>query len=287
MPELPEVETIVRELQECLPGKQLTVIEEFYPGTVRVSSKLPSINLNHCVFYGIIEEVFRRGKYIYLVFSSGYAIVIHLRMTGKLVILSRASSIKDNIVNNQNNDHSYDLKHIRATFIFSDDTSLIFNDPRTFGKIDLIPFCDLELLFDKLGYEPLSSEFNSDYLGEAFLERRISLKKSLLNQNIVAGIGNIYANEILYRCKLLPSRIVSNLLEEELINLVTAIKTTLAEAIDCNGTSISDYRRVDDKQGTFQNFLQVYGKKSCPLGHSLSVDKFDGRSTYYCPVCQK
>lgn len=300
MPELPEVETIVRELQITLPGKKVLSIEQLYAGTVRYNhTNICSDKIPYCLIrttygsdnnesqplpplqkspQGIIETVERRGKYILIRLNGGKAIVIHLRMTGKLILEhhTKENSTKE----------IQQLRHIRAKLHLSDNYVLLFNDPRTFGKIDVVSSDALLEIDKKLGCEPLTKKLNRKYLASEFARSKVSIKKVLLDQRIIAGIGNIYANEILYRAMINPFKPVCSLTENEIASIIRSVKAVLKKAISCNGTTISDYRRVDDKQGSFQNFLQVYGKTECPKKHKLVRVKSDGRSTFFCPVCQ-
>ena len=263
MPELPEVETIVKELRGCIVGKSIVLIEELYQGTL---VKLKAEPLDYPF---VIEKISRRGKYI-IITTDRISLVIHLRMTGKLI-----HECSQGVA-----------KHTRAIIHFSDGAKLLFDDIRTFGKMYILPEDSPTFLEVKLGPEPFSSEFNIDYLSKTFKRLKTSIKSALLNQKIVAGLGNIYVCEILYRAEISPFKRVSLLTEDELIRLIRITKEVLTQAIACNGTTISDYRRVDDKSGEFQNCLAVYGKKTCPIGHNIMRVKTCGRSTFYCPECQ-
>ena len=177
--------------------------------------------------------------------------------------------------------------HSRAEIIFADNTKLIFNDIRTFGKIQVLNSADKVEALGRLGAEPLSKEFNAEYLSDKLRKRTAPIKNILLDQNVVAGLGNIYVAEILYRCKMDPRKQGNKLKTKKLIDIVDQTRKVLKEAIKHNGTTISDYRSVEDKTGEFQNFLKVYGKKMCPDGHAIKRIKQAGRSTFFCDVCQK
>jgi formamidopyrimidine-DNA glycosylase len=138
-----------------------------------------------------------------------------------------------------------------------------------------------------LGPEPLDRSFTYHCLQKAFKKKSAPVKNVLLDQSVVAGLGNIYVCEILYRAKINPETSVNTLKDPQLKQIVKHTKEVLTEAIAQNGTSVSDFRQVDDKTGQFQNFLQVYQKDSCPQGHEIKRIKQAGRSTFYCPVCQK
>ncbi|HPR18067.1 MAG TPA: bifunctional DNA-formamidopyrimidine glycosylase/DNA-(apurinic or apyrimidinic site) lyase [Candidatus Cloacimonadota bacterium] len=264
MPELPEVQTIVTGLQNKILPKEIREIIELRSGTI--IPKIPITKL------GRIDSISRRGKYIIIHTSEKYNLVIHLRMTGKLILesaLGRTSA------------------HARAEIIFTDDTKLIFDDVRTFGKIQIMRDTEEVEVFCRLGAEPLSGDFHEKYLAEKLHGRKAPIKNVLLDQSVIAGLGNIYVSEILFRCKIDPRMAAEDISTPQIGLLVEHTKKVLQEAIAHNGTTISDYRSVEDKTGEFQNFLKVYGKKTCECGHEISRIKQAGRSTYLCEKCQK
>ncbi|MCF7918751.1 MAG: DNA-formamidopyrimidine glycosylase [Candidatus Cloacimonetes bacterium] len=266
MPELPEVETIVRELRGEITGKELTEIISLRPGTVKGACKKESGTL------GRINSVSRRGKYIILGTDSDLAIVIHLRMTGKL---------------QKRKENEERPAHCRAELQFGDGSVYYFDDVRTFGKIEILESGNLSGALSKLGIEPFSAEFNAEYLSNRMHNRKAPIKSLLLDQSLIAGLGNIYVCEILHRCGIAPQREGNSLRREEFGKLAAETTQVLSEAIEKNGTTISDYRRVDNKRGEFQNFLRVYGKKDCVCGNKILRIKQSGRTSYYCPVCQQ
>ena len=219
-----------------------------------------------------ITDIARRGKYIIFHTDRNKVIVTHLRMTGKYIYVDESD---------------FDRKHIRAYFKFSNDEYLLFKDVRTFGKIELFNNEKSTNIFDKLGPEPLSEQFNSEYLKNRLRYRKKPIKNALLDQNIVAGLGNIYVCEILYQSGINPTKASNELNENEYQSITKNTKKILAEAISKNGTTISDYRNIDNKTGEFQNFLQVYQKKTCLCGAQIKKIKQAGRTTYFCPECQK
>lgn len=265
MPELPEVQTVVNDLKNLIIGKEISRIEEFYPNTLRIECD----EANHC---SQVSDVQRRGKYILILLHNNFSVIVHLRMTGKLIYEEVEKEL---------------LKHERARIYFADDTYLRFDDVRTFGTIDCLNQAEFPNYFCKLGIEPLSSKFSYSYLKDSIKNITSPIKSYLLDQTKIAGLGNIYACEVLYRTQIHPLTKANEINSKKLKTLIPEIKSVLTQAIECNGTTISDYRRVDDKTGSFQNFLQVYGKKFCPLGHPIEKIKIAGRSTYYCPICQK
>lgn len=266
MPELPEVETIVRELRSKIVGKSIKDIDELRPETV-----ISENNLNVCQL-GKIIAITRRGKYIIVSTDRKFVLLVHLRMTGKLIYLPDDAPV---------------TKHTRAIMYFTDRTKIIFDDIRTFGSIKIFQSIDKTKILEDLGCEPLSKLFNTEYLADLLAAKRTTIKNFLLDQRYIAGLGNIYVNEILYLCKLPPHKLTNTLSDDEVKCLVKNTRKILKKAIEHNGTSISDYRRVDNKTGQFQNLLKVYGKDTCFEGHAVKRIKTNGRSTFYCPECQK
>lgn len=267
MPELPEVQTIIDGVTTELKGKQIHGLDCFYPGTVIKDPELPQE-----VFPAKFISSRRRGKYIILNLSGGLSVIVHLRMTGKLVVSDSQEA---------------PVQHERACFMLSRGQKLRFIDIRTFGKIVLCKTKNLDKFMPDLGMEPLANEFDAQYLRQVLKGRRAAIKTLMLNQKLIAGLGNIYVCEILYRAKINPTVPGGQLSLSKLKTLAKQTKEVLTEAIEKNGTSISDFRNVDDKSGEFQNFLRVYQKTECPKGHKVEKIKQAGRSTYYCPVCQK
>ena len=267
MPELPEVQTVLDGVVKALKGKTINGLECFYPGTV-----IREQELNGEPFPARLKAHERRGKYMILHLSTGNSLIIHLRMTGKLV--SSKTLAEPSI-------------HERACILLSREEKLHFIDIRTFGKINLCKTENVYNIIPKLGVEPLEPDFTASYL-QTLLKKRITpIKNILMDQSLIAGLGNIYACEILFRSKIHPECAANNLTLPQLRKIVSETKKVLTEAIANNGTSISDFRRIDDKSGEFQNFLQVYQKEKCPRGHAVQKLKQGGRSTFYCPQCQK
>lgn len=267
MPELPEVETVLRGVVNELRGKQIRGLDCFYPGTVVKDPELPEK-----VFPAKFISHARRGKYMILHLERGVSVIIHLRMTGKLVT---DKALADG------------SPHERACFLLSGLEKLHFIDIRTFGKIVLCKTANLAKFMPELGIEPLSAECDGAHLRELLKGRKTPVKNALLDQRLIAGLGNIYACEILYRAGIDPATPAGQLSLPKLTKLAAETKAVLQEAISMNGTSISDFRRVDDKSGEFQNFLRVYQKATCPRGHKIAKIKQGGRGTFFCPVCQK
>ncbi|HRS61213.1 MAG TPA: bifunctional DNA-formamidopyrimidine glycosylase/DNA-(apurinic or apyrimidinic site) lyase [Candidatus Cloacimonas sp.] len=267
MPELPEVQSIINDLEKVLKGKTIKTIECYYSGTV-ITNCLPEDN----PFPIRALAIKRRGKYIIIMLEKDIALIIHLRMTGKLIY--------DNFCGEP-------LKYERARIILENNEVLHFIDIRTFGKIVICSQKNIEHCLPPLGLEPFSDDFTAKALKEKMHGKKTPVKIALMDQKIIAGLGNIYVCEILYRAGINPEKPANKITRKNIVEIIQQTKEVLTEAIDKGGTSISDYRRIDDKPGRFQNFLQVYQKQFCPLGHKVLRLKQGGRSTFYCPICQK
>ncbi len=259
MPELPEVQTVMSQLRPLITGATITEL-------IDVSGVCISDNDEDAYPLQILD-VARRGKYIKII-TDKKMIVVHLRMTGKLVF------------NNETHPHS---RAIIATSV----GDIQFIDPRKFGTIKVENLGEEPAYLQKLGVEPLGPAFTARYLQKMFAKRILPIKNALLNQQIIAGLGNIYACEILYRCGIDPKTPVKDISLRKLKEIVIESKIVLTESIELGGTSVNNYRQIDDKSGRFQDFLKVYQQDHCPLDHTIKRIKQAGRSTYYCPSCQK
>ncbi|GAB1467863.1 bifunctional DNA-formamidopyrimidine glycosylase/DNA-(apurinic or apyrimidinic site) lyase [Candidatus Cloacimonadota bacterium] len=267
MPELPEVQTVLNGFVSAIEAKDIVSLECYYPGTVRTD---PSVEDN--VFPAKLLNAVRRGKYMIINLSNEHSLIIHLRMTGKLVFSSLADE---------------PLLHERARFTLGNGEVVHFIDPRTFGKIILCPTDNLHHYMPLLGMEPLDSGFTPAALSAALKGKKAPIKTALLDQRIIAGLGNIYVCEILYRAGILPSVPAGKVNAKDIAKIVHETIIVLSEAIQMGGTSISDFRRIDDKSGEFQHFLRVYQKANCPKGHKIERVAMAGRGTFFCPICQK
>ncbi|MCK9328424.1 MAG: DNA-formamidopyrimidine glycosylase [Candidatus Cloacimonetes bacterium] len=270
MPELPEVETIRKELVKQIIGKYISDIHIL----------LDRSFVNHTQYdiselIGNITQIDRYGKYLVMQVNQSFQILIHLRMTGKLIYCPFQQQ------------NSFKTNHIRLIFNFQTGDCLLFDDVRTFGKVEIFS-SDLDIKsYKNIGIDALDEDFNFNKLKAICMNKKTQIKVLLLNQNLIAGIGNIYAQEILFDAKVSPLIQVNQLTDKELKRIVVSTKKILSLAVKYNGTSISDFRRVDDKTGEFQDFLQVYGKITCPVCKSdILKIRQGGRSTNYCPKCQ-
>jgi formamidopyrimidine-DNA glycosylase len=272
MPELPEVETIRRGLEPLLTGKTIESVEEYYPQIFLRSDDVPEPPFT-------IGGLRRRGKYLLIDLDEGALLIVHLRMTGKL-LLNRADTVPA--------PHT----HLRFFLATKPKTALDYNDVRRFGRIILISGHD-ERACDpirKLGPEPLSDDFTVEGLIQSARSRKsVSIKGLLLDQTVVAGIGNIYADESLFLAGIRPDRKSPDLSDEEIRRLHHAIQTVLEAAIGLGGTSFRDYVDGLGREGRFQWELSVYGRKDLPCkvcGRPLSHARIAGRTSHFCLSCQ-
>lgn len=271
MPELPEVETTLRGIKPHLQGKTIDAIiirdrRLRWPVPLTIRKKLAG---------QLIDNIDRRGKYLLLHTQVG-TVIMHLGMSGSLRVIDSAVVPE---------------KHDHIDIVLENHKALRLRDPRRFGCVLFTATDPLKhkLLAD-LGPEPLSDDFNSDYLYKKSRKRKLAIKLFIMDSKIVVGVGNIYANEALFLAGIHPRRAAGKVSRESYEKLVTAIKQVLSAAIKAGGTSLRDFTRSDGKPGYFKQSLRVYDKKSepCPVcGKPISHAVIGQRSTYYCTQCQK
>ena len=274
MPELPEVETVCRALSKVIKNSRIKKIE-FYRKDLRWQVK---DNLEVTLKNNIFGDSYRRGKYILIPTNTDKIFLIHLGMSGQIRIKKKDIVQKHDhmrlIVENNN-------KHFIITY----------NDSRRFGYIDLFKKKELRehFLLSKIGVEPLGRELTIEYLQNNFKKRVINIKNALIDQKIIAGIGNIYASEILYKAKINPLRKVNSLSQNDLNSIITYTKIILKKSIEVGGTTIRDHMQPDGSLGYFKQKLQVYGKtnEKCKTCNSFIVKEvISNRSTFICRHCQ-
>ena len=287
MPELPEVETVCRQLDPELAGRwieRLEVLDE------RWSRPVAPAELGAAVGGRTIEGLGRRGKYLLLRLDGEQILVMHLRMTGNLVLVEGEAMIDPSEGRRlYEGERSTSERHLRARFMLDDGRELWFTDPRRFGEAFLVDDADLERRFERLGVEPLSAEFTPEALGAMAAGRTAPLKSFLLDQSRVAGIGNIYADEALFRARLHPLSPAGSMKPEHCEALRDAIVAALEAGIDGGGASIDDYRDGRGERGSMQEEFLVHTREGepCPsCGGPIARIVVSGRSTYYCPSCQ-
>jgi len=287
MPELPEVETVVRQLEPEVEGhriERLEVLDE------RWSRPVPPARLEAAVDGATIERLGRRGKYILMGLDGERTLVMHLRMTGNL-ILREGDEVIDPSEGRRlyESERSIEERHLRARFVLDDGRELWFTDPRRFGEAFLIDDRKLDERFAKLGPEPFSPEFTPAALAEMAAGRTAPLKSFLLDQSKVAGVGNIYADEALFRAELHPLSPAGSIKPEHAEALRDAVVAALEAGIEAGGSSIDDYRDARGEKGSMQNEFLVHTREGedCPrCGAKIVRIVVGGRSTYFCPSCQ-
>ncbi len=274
MPELPEVETIVRGLRGEIVNRIIQSVIVRDDTVIAVPDKK---SFKNELSNRRIKKIRRRGKYIIIELSKNKNLVVHLRMTGKLLIKNKSAT--------------YD-KHTHVIFQLDNDCELRFNNIRKFGRLYL--FDDTQWhkagSLDSLGPEPLAADFTLEKFKKLFKNRKGLLKPLLLNQKFIAVLGNIYADEALFIAAISPERKANTLDDQELEKLYYAIKTVLKKAIKFCGTSFSDYVNSKGEMGSFQNLLNVYQKEGekCPCcGSEIQKKKIAGRSSHFCESCQQ
>ena len=217
-------------------------------------------------------------------------LLIHLKMTGQLVYKKRNEIVAGGHEESSSNINKLSNQHTRLIFIFSERSELFYNDLRRFGYLKVIVTKELDKIIGEYGPEPLSGEFNFKNLRQVFKNRKATVKAILLNQKLVAGIGNIYADEILFKARIRPDRQAGKITDKEIEEVARAAKLIIKKAIKFRGTTFSDYIDSSGKKGNFSQFLQVYGrtgKKCLRCRGIIKKEKIAGRGTHYCQKCQK
>ena len=286
MPELPEVETVMRGLEARLNGRRIEAVQVGRPDLRRALPQGLAARLTD----QRIESFRRRGKYILMRLSGGESLLIHLGMSGRMVLRQAAASEPP-------------ARHEHVVLIAEGGWRLGFVDPRRFGSLDLVPTAaeDAHPLLAGLGPEPLSPAFTAATLAAALAGKQTSIKAALLDQRVLAGLGNIYVSEALFRAGISPRRLAGTIGGQRAARLVEAVRATLTAAIAAGGSSLRDYVQPDGALGYFQHQWKVYGREGeacerCPglaagpglaACHGIRRLVQAGRSTFYCPRTQR
>ena len=288
MPELPEVETVRRGLAPAMEGRRFAKVE-----VRRCDLRWPLPRGFAQRLHGkVVEGLGRRAKYLLADLSSGDVLLMHLGMSGSFRVGKNSAPGK------YYHEPSRSTVHDHVVFHMSNGATVTFNDPRRFGSMKLVPRAKLEQepLLRALGPEPLGNEFDAAMLASACAGKKTSLKAALSDQRVVAGLGNIYVCEALFRARLSPVRAASTIADRygkpnrRAEKLVDAIKAVLTDAIEAGGSSLRDHRRADGSLGDFQHNFQVYDREGqeCPsCSGKIKRIVQAGRSTFYCPSCQR
>ena len=283
MPELPEVETVRRGLAPVMEGEviseaQINRPDLRWPFPNRMAERLTGQH---------ILRLWRRSKYMLADMESGESLLIHLGMSGRMVV---SGDPLGRFVHN----HPAPEKHDHVVLTMGSGARITFNDPRRFGAMDLLntSAANTHPLLAKIGPEPLGNSFHAEYLTKILHGRKSAIKAALLDQRIVAGLGNIYVCESLYRAGIHPARAAGRIGAARISRLTNHIRDVLSEAIAAGGSSLRDYRRADGELGYFQHAFDVYGREGDACrNHNCSepVRRIvqSGRSSFYCPLCQR
>jgi formamidopyrimidine-DNA glycosylase len=289
MPELPEVEVVKRSLNNKV---QNLIIKKVKICDYRLRYTVDKIRIKKIV--GLkLKNIERRSKFLLFFFNKDIIMLVHLGMTGKFFFINK-KKIKFKTSFYYNIDETKDQKHDRIIFFFNNNQKLIYNDVRKFGFIKFLKNkdCINNLHLKNLGPEPLGKKFDWFYCKRYFRGKNRTVKDILMDQKFVSGIGNIYANEILFLSKIKPNRNVRNLKIFELKNIVKFTRDVLKKAIKLGGSSIKDFSSTNGKKGSFQQHFNVYGKKADTCSNKgcsgkIIKLKISNRATYFCSKCQK
>jgi len=273
MPELPEAETIVRDLRPRVTGRRVVGVKVIKPD---VLARISPEQFRRRLKGRTIESVGRRAKNIVIRFDRDLVLVINLGMTGRVVSSDapRAS----------------ELRHVAVRFMLDDGRELLYDDARRFGRLELFSSNAWAERDAQFGVEPLSADFTPELLYAGLKQSRVPVRNWLLDQTRIAGVGNIYANEALYRAGIRPTRRSNLVTPAEAARLRDAIRDVLSEAIARRGTTLADYRDANGEKGGFEPLLQVYGREGepCPrCGSTVRRVVISNRSAFYCPKCQR
>lgn len=271
MPELPEVETIARELKNSICGAIIINAEKFRD---KIRNLIPS-DICKKIINQKIDSIERMAKYLILNLSNEYSLIFHLGMSGKILIYDSCPPL---------------AKHDHFRIVFDNNKILHFNDPRRFGLIDLCKKSELKeyKLFKDLGFEPFD-DFDSKILFKKLESKKVPIKKAIMDNKIIVGIGNIYAAEILYLCSVNPMIPANQISFDKLQEIIIVIRSVLNNAIKSGGSTLRDYASSSGKPGSFQLGFKVYGRESqsCyKCNTSIVRISQGGRSSFYCPTCQ-
>lgn len=287
MPELPEVETVRRGLHELIIGRRVAEVWHDTPKGFPNSEA----DVNQFFIGAQITDVRRRAKVLLIDLSTGYTIVVHLKMTGQMVFrgdaVFGAGHPNDSLIGELPD------RSTRVAVTFADGSKLFFNDQRKFGWMKLLPSLEVPNIdfMKKVGPEPLEADFTAKQFEEHFKRRaKTSIKAALLDQTVVAGVGNIYADEALWGAKIHPKRLVGSVATDEFALLYSELRSVMNLAIEKGGSTDKNYVNAEGKRGSYMDFARVFRRegKQCPrCGEAIVKFKAAGRGTHICPNCQQ
>lgn len=282
MPELPEVETVVRGLTPFIQGATVKRVllkrkDLRFPFPPRFATLLQGAS---------ILRIGRRAKYLLFSLSNGKILLVHLGMSGRLRFESGQTSSPGDFYD----DSPANTRHDHAIFELKPHGRLVYNDARRFGFMELLPAAELDQRFADLGIEPLSNAFNAKTLLKLLKNKKTAIKTALLDQRLIAGIGNIYACEALFEARISPKKPAGRITAQEASCLALAIKKVLKKAIRYGGSTLRDFKDAEGRNGRFQNEFKAYDRMGQPCPWCRAPIKRltqTGRSTFYCPICQR
>ena len=287
MPELPEVETVRRGLHALILGKKISATSNDNP------KSFPNTQTDVNVFLigASITDIRRRAKVLMIDLSTDYSLVVHLKMTGQLVYVGSdarfgAGHPNDSLVN------TLPDKSTRVSLQFDDGSTLFFNDQRKFGWVRLMPTLEIPNLpfMQKVGPEPLEPDFTAQQFAQRFSRRaRTNIKAALLDQSVIAGVGNIYADEALWGARVHPQRLVGSLTDAEFSLLYSQLREVMNLSIEKGGSSNLNYVNAEGKRGSYMDFARVFRREGLPCprcGTTIEKSRVAGRGTHTCPTCQ-
>lgn len=287
MPELPEVETIKIGLSRLIVGKKIKAVEYDWPKSF---PNAPA-DVENFLVGAVVTKVSRRAKVLLIDLDSKYSLVVHLKMTGQLVFVGSqrfgAGHPSDDLIG------SLPSKSTRVTLTFSDESKLFFNDQRKFGWMRLLPTIEIPEIdfFKKVGPEPLEDNFTAKELYARLARRKnTSIKAAILDQTVLAGVGNIYADESLWMAKIHPATLVKNVSFGKVKLLHGAIRQVMTTSIEKGGSTDRNYVDSEGKKGSYLSFANVFRRagQPCPrCGTTIEKTRLAGRGTHFCPHCQK
>jgi len=284
MPELPEVETIKNDLRKAILNKTIAEVEIKDKKAIKsdLTDFLSRLKNNY------FKDILRVGKLLAFQFKGGGYLLIHLKMTGQLIFCDKKKCIAGG--HDLPKVENHPAKFTRVVFKFKNNSKLYFNDMRRFGYLRIVENDNFKKIKEAYGVEPISKEFDLKNFKKTIQGKKKNIKAVLMDQSLIAGIGNIYADEVLFEAGIMPTRPAGRLSEKEQKEIFKAIKIILKRAIKHRGTTFSDYLDAKGEKGNFTRFLRVYGragKKCYKCRGIVKKIKIGGRGTSFCPKCQK
>jgi formamidopyrimidine-DNA glycosylase len=286
MPELPEVETVRLQLLRKIQNKTITNVIVYHQKTVSLNPDIQSRLQGQT-----ISHIDRIGKLLIFCFANNNNLFLlgHLKMTGQFFFVDDNGAIVGG-GHSENGENVFPHKHSRVAFEFGDEGTLYFNDMRLFGYLKLATKQEMEFTKNAYGPEPTNPNFDSEWFKNALKTKKTYIKAILLNQKFIAGLGNIYVDEALFRAKIAPKRAANKLTDKEARSLAKASGDVMNESIKVGGTTFQHFIDTDGNKGNFTNYLKVFGRQGtpCPVCKTTIIKiRVAGRGTHYCPHCQK